>query len=586
MVVRKVTDLDHTGIKNSLKEFLKNQNDFSDYDFEGSGLNILLDILAYNTQYTSFYANMIANEMFIDSATMRSSVTSLAKLFGYTPRSATSARAKIDIQFNNVQQNIPNIIIPKNTKFTATKDGISYIFYTDKEYNALSSNNFKIENIEIFEGKRFTFRYTVNSSLNTRYIIPNDNVDIYSLNVYVQQSDVNLQQEVYKLGNDISEYNPQSLIYFIEENSDGKYEIYFGENVYGKQPSNGNIVFIEYTICSGDSANNIGIFSGGTSISGFNNFTITVKEKSNSGANQESIENIRTLAPKSIQVQNRAITAEDYRTLILRDYPNVSDVKVWGGEQASPLQYGKVFITLLPKEGFTITNSIKKFVQNEIIKPYNITTILPEIVDAQYIDIIPDISVTYEIKQTRFTQNELINKVIQTVNNFSDSFLNRFDKTFLFSKFITEIDNTDDSFVSNETSYKCKMTKNTTLGVGFNYTFNFNNPISNGSVITDAIMLSDGQTYYIDDNVFGVCSITGENILRLFKIVNNEKVYIDNDIGRVNYNTGIIRIINLNVFSGNEVSVTMKPRNQNFVSVRENVIRIKQSNINVTMKGI
>lgn len=576
MVVRSVTDIDHNGIKNSLKTFLKSQQEFSDYDFEGSGLNILLDVLAYNTHFTSFYANMIANEMFIDSASMRASVTSLAKMFGYIPRSATLSRARLQVQFNNVVNSPPNISIPKNTKFTAIKDGVNYVFYTDKDYNALASKNYKIDSVDIFEGKRMLFKYEVNSQFNQKYVIPNDNVDIFSLKVYVQDSETSSRQDIYQPGISTAQYSPNSLIYFIEENNEGKYEIYFGQNIYGKEPLNGNIVYIEYTICAGSASNDIGTFYAGSSISGYNNFTLTVLEKSNSGADRETIESIRKLAPKSIQVQNRAITAEDYRTLILRDYPNVSDVKVWGGEEASPLQYGKVFITLLPKPGFTITKSIKEFVVNQVIKPYNITTILPEIVDAQYVDIIPTITVTYQQDKTRLTRTELENRIRDNVTAFSTNFLNRFDKSFLYSKFVSQIDNTDASFISNETSYVCRIKKTPFIGLTSNYIFDFKNEVMQGTILSDGFVLQDSITYYIDDS--------GNN-LRLFKIVNNNKIYVDNNVGTVDYSKGLITVKGLNFLSGSEFSMKAKPKNQNFVSKQENVIRIQQIDTNITMIG-
>lgn len=582
---RNVTGLDFQEIKQSLKTFLKNQNEFSDFDFEGSGMQVLLDTLAYNTQYTNFYANMIANEMFIDSALLRSSVTSFAKLLGYTPRSATSARAKINIRVNNVSGNPANIVLNKDTKFTGLKDGVTYIFYTDRDYIATAATNYTFENIELFEGKRFNFSYTVNNSLEQNFVIPNDNVDVSTMEVFVRDNPASVLEERYEPAMSMTDYEPTQPLFFIEENSDGKFEVMFGQNVYGKQPSNGNVIRIAYTICAGDAPNGIRTFTLSGNIESYSNFTITTVESSNSGAERESTENVRKLAPKSIQVQNRAITAEDYRTIILRDYPNVDDVKVWGGEEASPLQYGKVFITLLPKENFTITNSVKTFVRENVIKPFNITTILPEIVDVVYIDIIPEIKITYETKSTTENINQLLLKAKQSVMNFQDDFLNRFDKTFLFSRFVNVIDNTDPSFVSNETSFKCKITQSTIKNKNFTYRFNFNNPIARGTLTSSGIVLSDGITHFVEDGP-NPCSISGNQVLRLYKIVNDERVITDNDVGRVNYETGQVSLININIFDSNEVSIMVTPKNQNLKSVRENILRIKESDINITMNPI
>lgn len=575
-VVRNVAELNFDAVKEDLIEYLKNRPEFTDYNFEGAGLNAILDVLAYNDHYTAFYANMIANEMFLDSAQIRSSIVSNAKLLGYTPNSNTAARATINLQLNNIPGTTTSVSIPRGTKFNAVNEGVTYVFYTIEEYFATSTGGFLVENVQMVEGKEFNFRYTVDNSAEQRYEIPNDNIDISLIQVEVLLSAGDTEGQIYTRVDNVSDIDGDSFVYFIEENSDGKYEILFGDNVFGNRPEDNNVIDIRYNINNGSAANFIPTFTLSGSIQGFSDVTITTVEASNSGSERQTKESVRTLAPKAIQTQNRAITAEDYRTLLLRDYPNIIDAKVWGGEEAVPPQFGKVFIALLPKENFIITDSIKEFILDSVIKPFNIATVIPEIVDTQYMDILVDSTVFYERNNTTLTANQLADVVRQEILDFSDDFLSRFDKTFHYSNFICLIDETENSIVSNETNIKARITVDSFINTNFRYDIQFNNPITPGSVISSGITLSDGNEYFIDDDSNGV--------LRLFRVSSGQNIYTINNFGTVDYTTGQVIIDCLNVFTGDTFSVTMTPSKRNLESLREQILRIQEENITITIE--
>ena len=573
--IQNISELNFNSIKTNIKEYLKSQDEFSDFNFEGSGLSVLLDILTYNTQYTSYYANMIANEMFLDSAVLRSSIVSNAKLLGYLPRSSTSAKANISLQFNNVPSgNTSDIIVPSGTKFTASVDGQSLIFFTTESYSTNASNNYTIENIEIVEGRKFSFEYVVDNTLRNSYVIPNDNVDINQLKVLVQESVSNLNIETYNRVLDSSDLNPTALVYFIEENTNGNYEISFGKGIYGNEPANGNIITLEYVISKGSIANNVSKFSLSEPISGYSDITITTNQPSYAGSERETKDSIQSLAPISYQTQNRAITSQDYRNLLLREYPNIIDVKVWGGEENNPPQFGKVFISLLPKENFVITDSIKGFILDNILKPYNITSIFPEIINEEYIDIIIDSTIYYDKSKTLLRGDEIRSLVKEKIKEFTGKSLGRFDTILHYSNLTSNIDDSSESIISNENDLKIYISKETFPTVNYKYIFQFNNSIQKSSITSNEITLSDNIKYSIDDDGLG-------NI-RLYRTVNNSKIYNTSFIGIVNYTKGEIEITSLNILT-DILRIYSIPVSKNLVAKRNQILRITDNNISVSL---
>ena len=387
----KVSELDFDTIKTNLKAYLKSQSEFSDYDFEGSGLSVLLDILAYNTNYMGYYLNMVANEMFIDTALTRKSVVSHAKLLGYTPRSVVASRASINVAFTPVTNDAnSSITIPRFTRFISeSKDGVNYIFVTTST-RIVSKNNstglFNVEKLEIKEGQPIAVTFTYNSQNNPKQIfeLPEANIDTSTIQVRVQKSVENANQDSYLLSQDATDVGANSAVYYIEENKNGKYQIYFGDGIIGKKLTNGNIVIVSYIVSSGLTANGLKLFKLVDTVLPGSTNAITLDQESSSGAPAEDIEKIRFAAPKAYIAQNRAVTKNDYIALIMRDYPYFEAVNIWGGEENDPPIYGKVFFTAKPLGGYEISATEIEYVKNSIIKPFSVLTVQPEYVAADY----------------------------------------------------------------------------------------------------------------------------------------------------------------------------------------------------------
>jgi hypothetical protein len=453
----KVAELDFDAIKNNLKNFLRDQQEFSDYDFEGSGMSILLDILAYNTHYMGYYLNMVSNEMFLDTALNRDSVVSHAKLLGYTPRSAIASRATINVSFTPVSFDSNSAItIPRFTRFSSeTKDGANYTFVTTSS-RVISKNTttglFTTENLEIKEGRPVAITFTYDASTNPRqyFEIPDEGVDTSTLEVLVQKSVENSNQESYILSQDATNVSANSNVYYIEESKSGRYRIYFGDGVIGKKLENGNIVVVSYIVTSGTVANGVRNFKLIDNILTGSTVAITTASESTSGATNESIESIRYTAPKAFISQNRAVTKNDYIALINRDYPYFSAVNVWGGEENDPPVYGKVFFTAKPLGGYEITVTEVEFIKNSIIKPFSVLTVTPEYVPADYTYLNISVDVNFDPTRTNKTASEIELAVIAAINNFSVQNLNSFNNTFKVSQLSRAIDESENYITSND----------------------------------------------------------------------------------------------------------------------------------------
>ena len=340
-----ISQLDFDGIKDNLKTFLKQQDEFTDYDFEGSGMNILLDVLAYNTHYLGFNANMLANEMYLDSADQRSSVVSLAKQVGYTPRSASSSKATIDVLVNNGSG--ASITMARGTKFTTTVDGTNYSFVNNADVSISPVDGvYKFSNLDIFEGTFLNFKYTANTSdTDQRFIIPNDNVDTTTLTVKVQESTSDSTTNTYTLAQGITGLDSTSKVYFLQEVENGRFEVYFGDGVLGKAIADGNIVILDYVTCNRDEPNGATTFALSGNVGGFTNVTITTVSNASNGDGPETIESIKYNAPRDYTSQDRAVTADDYKVLVKSLYANAQSVQVYGGEDAAVPDYGKGYFS-------------------------------------------------------------------------------------------------------------------------------------------------------------------------------------------------------------------------------------------------
>lgn len=485
----RVTELDFNGIKNNLKTFLRAQSEFQDYDFEGSGMSVLLDILAYNTHYMGYYLNVTANEMFLDTAQLRQSVLSHAKLIGYVPNSIRSSKANVTITItpSNVEEGNLNILtLDKYTKFVGQPiDGISYGFVTQYSNTVTKSNgSFTFNNVNLIQGEPVTIQYLVNDTTNPkrRYTIPTANVDTSTVVVSVQESSSNTFTTEYKLASDITEITGDSRVFFIEENEELSYTFYFGDGVIGKKPVNGNIVISTYLDSVGENANKIGNFTLVGEIGGLykDNVRISSANSSFAGQLKETSEQVRFRAPYHYTTQNRAVTTLDYETLLVKDYPDVDSVSVWGGEDNDPIVYGKVYLSLKARNNYALTNVEKDNIKNELIKNRNVLTIIPEIVDPDFAFLTIRGVVNYNPSLTSLTSNQILSRVRAAIEDYNNTELNKFTSTFRKSKFQNYIETADNSITGSDITVFVQKRLDVSENETKNYVLRYNMPLKKG----------------------------------------------------------------------------------------------------------
>jgi len=476
-----ITDLDFNEIKTNLRKFLQSQDTLKDYNYEGSALSTLLDILAYNTQYNAYYLNMVANEMFLDSAIQRSSVVSHAKLLGYVPRSAAAPSAKVNVQFNQVTDS--SLTLPKFTTFLSEAiDGVNYKFVTvtDATVNT-SDNTATFSNVTIKQGEPVSLRFNYNSATNASSIfeLPDTNIDTSSITVSVQQSSSNSYTQVYTLADDFMSLDNSSTVYFLQEAVNGYYQIYFGDGVLGKSLSDGNIVTVSYIITKGTSSYGANSFVLMDSISGYSNTVVTPVQSATQGSEKETVESIKYTAPKAYAAQGRAVTKEDYIYLIQNNsgiFP-IDAVNVWGGEENDPPVYGTVFVAIKPAGGYTLTNAQKNIIEEEIIKPISVLTVKPKIVDVDYNYLVINSNVLYDPKLTTLTSSQLENNILDAIKVFSTDTLNSFNSTFKLSSLITAVQSVSPAIITNDANLNIQKRFIPNFNTTTTYTFDFGVPL-------------------------------------------------------------------------------------------------------------
>lgn len=484
----RVTELDFSSIKNNLIQYLQNQNTFQDYNFQGSGMSILLDILAYNTYYNAFYLNMMANEAFLDTAQDRKNILSHAKIINYVPGSAKGAQSLIDIKVtpgNGENPNVNYIVLNQYTKLMgADINGINYPFTTVNANTAYKvDGSFNFSNVVIKQGEVITHQYAVDANNVTgRYQIPSANVDTSTLTVTVQESASSTQTTQYFLATDITEIRSNTAVYFIEEDQDLNYTIYFGDGVLGQKPANGNIIQVTYLDTVGSAANSIQKFVFTDPIAGLfkNNVKVTVTEGSYGGTDKESIEAIRFRAPYYYTAQNRCVTINDYESLVTKDFPDVEAVSVWGGEQNVPPVYGKVYLSLKTRGYYQLTQLEKENIKNALITNRNVLTVIPEIVDPEYIFIQIGGNIYYNPSLTTKTDAVILNEVKTSIFTYAQNELYNFHSTFVLSKLQNYIENVEPSITASDVTIYLQNRVLLVPGTTQSYTINFNTPLRKG----------------------------------------------------------------------------------------------------------
>lgn len=594
-----VTELDFFQIKENLKDHLKGLQaggKFTDYDFEGSGMAVLIDLLAYNTHYNALNANMAVNEVFLDSADRRQNIVSHAKLLGYIPRSKTSAFATINITVNNPAGSPSKLTLDRGTEFTTTINDKQYIF-TVLETQTISpiGGVYTFSNVKINQGILKSTFYVVDSFDDYQYYEIQDlNCDRETITVKVKENISATLSDVYTLAKDFTKVNATSKAYYIQEAVSERFEIYFGDGITSRKLDAGNVVEIEWLSTAAEEGNGATIFTLNGNIEGNTNVTISTISKSDSGSDRESNDSIKFNAPLTYIAQNRVVTPDDYRAAILENYSNIESIAVWGGEQNDPPQYGKAYISIKPKDGETLDDVEKQKIKDQILKPRNIVSISPEIIDPEYTYLKLEVFYKYNPALTSRTAGELKQLVTDTIANYNSADLQQFDGVFRHSKLTRLIDACDPSILNS--TVRVFMVKRLVpiLNTPRLYTIQFSSPLystrSNDKVITSTSFTYNGVTSYIQDRAQTLGSAEphsdkgGTHTLELYKILNNTKITTVSDIGYIIANQGLVVLEKFtpSAINGDYITITAIPNSNDIAPKRNQLIKINMDDVVVT----
>lgn len=611
-----VDSLDFDLIKSNLKEYLRGQDKFKDFDFEGSTMNILLDLLAYNTHYQAFYANMVANEAFLDSAAMRASAVSIGKHLGYVPKSIKSSTNIIDIDLGSnptLIEGVQNglVFVFRGEKFTGFTDtGISTSFTALKNFKAMyAGDRVLVKDVTINEGSIKTFSFVVNSfDTGQKFILPSTSIDVDTLVVTIQKStkDTEGVLDSWFLCNDITSLDAASKAYFLQETEDGKFQIYFGDGIVGAALQNGNVITVEYLQTSGVNGNDCKTFSyspntTNTQMAYASEPVCTAKTDSfgknigsYGGAASETTSSIKYYAPRHYQTQERAVTKDDYKTILSKEFIDTAEsVYVWGGEENTPPEYGKVFVSIKPVGAKKLSVLEKLAIEKNVLSKKNMLTIIPKIVDPEYIYIILDMTVRYNSLKAKITPSILETIMRLRIDTFAANTLQKFGRDFRLSTFLTYMDASNGMISSSSANLKLQKRIEPILGKSYPYTIKFDNALFHPIAGYPSILSSSAFGYtdllssaivkptveaYLDDD--------GNGNVRLYKLVRGEKVYMSNTLGTIDYALGKVVLKNFAPIyslpaSTTEIYITVTPDADDIGARRNDILVVDQTQVNI-----
>tara|TARA_B100000519_G_scaffold175870_1_gene164647 strand:+ start:4433 stop:6307 length:1875 start_codon:yes stop_codon:yes gene_type:complete len=590
-----VTDLDFDNIADNLKNYLKGQDTFKDYNFEGATLSILIDLLAYASHIGAVNTNIAASELFLDSAQIRKNVVSRAKDLGFVPSSEKASTAKANIVLRNVRSadgTVPStssMIMSRGTQFRTTYEGVKYEFVSASTYTpTVDGTTFSYNNVELVQGTYAQDQFVFDSQIkNAKYVVSNQRVDKQRMTVTINSGGVS---STYALSTDVSNIDTTSKVYYTQENEEGFIEIYFGDGTLGVALLDGDLITVDYVIVDDVHADGANRFTQVGAINGFTDSSISVTEKASGGAEKESIESIKFKATKFYTSQNRLVTLNDYKAKVQEYYPNADAVAVWGGEDNVPPAYGKVFVALKPNNADYLSETEKTQVKNNLNK-LNMLTVRPEIVDADIIKILISTTFKYNPALTTLTAGELSTLVKNTINQFDTDNLNGFDAIFRHSNLTKTIDEADSAILSNTTNIRLRKKLNGTVSTNpKGYTLSMGNALFNphsghnadaGGIITTTGFKVGGDsvnTHYFDDD--------GKGNLRRYYLSGSTRIYKDSAAGTINYSTGLITInafiLTSTVNADTSIDFTVIPSGNDVVAERGNLIDISMDDVKVT----
>jgi len=578
-----VSNLDFQDIKTALKEYLRAQTDFTSYDFEGSSMSVLLDILAYNTYYTAFNTNMVVNEMFLDSATLRDNVISLAKQLGYRPKSKVAPGAEVSFTASYPGAAPKVAVLQKGTGFTTVFNDTLYSYVTIEDQSVPVENSVAyFDDILIYEGTLITSTFVVNTSLpSQRFIIQNPGVDTTSVRVKVYESQQSTSYETYDYAENILNVDYRSTSFFLDEIEDERYELFFGDGVLGKKLENGNKIEVSYLVTNGPETNGAKSFTfNGVVTDKFSNigyvYNIAVDSAStvaaNGGADIESLSKIKYNAPKFFSTQDRAVTATDYSSIVRKIYPAISDIIIFGGEEDDPPEYGKVKIVVKPEQASFLSSTTKKQIVDQM-KRYMVASVIPEIIDPSILYIEANTSVYYSTAITTQKPEDIKNKVISGINSYlAQSDVEKFNGKFRFSKFVSTIDNSDRAIASNKTEITLRKDFfpqiNSTTFYEVCFQNEFYQDCDGPSLVSSGFKVTEFPSYtvYFEDR---------DGVIALYRVdsLTSEKITLNDSIGTVDYVKGEVKLYDVTIikgsFSDNRIQIRVKPKSNDINASRE-----------------
>jgi len=587
-----ITDLDFDQVSASLKEYLKGQSILKDYDFEGSNLSVLIDLLAYSAHTSAFNANMVASEMFLDTAQIRKNVVSRAKELGYTPSSRTATKATFDLTVNNpkVSGVTPqSLTINRGHEFTTVFDGTSYTFISlENKTISPNSGTFTFDNLDIHQGRLTSDIYRFDGQVsNQRFSMLNTNVDTSTISINITSNNTVTS---WKKAGDLTGIKSTSNVFYLQENDEGLFEVYFGDGVIGASPKDGDEITISYLVTDTEHANGASVFSMSTSVNGNSNVTFTNTVSASGGKDIETTDQIKFSASKFYTSQNRLVTVQDYKAKLQELYPGADSIAVWGGEDNIPKQFGKVFVALKPSQYSNNLTTAEKTSLKTSLSNLSVLTVRPEIVDAEILQILLSTSFKYDPTKTSQTKSALETLVRGSILSYDKNQLSGFDTLFRHSQLSTQIDGSETSLLSNITNVKLRKSYNTVVdGTATSTSLDFGNALYNphsghntagGGVITTTgfFVSGDSNNYFFDDD--------GNGNMRRYYLNGSTRVYSDNTAGTVIYSTGVVSINSLTYSSTSNtdttINFTVVPSSNDVISTKNQLLDITASEISVT----
>jgi hypothetical protein len=584
-----VTELDFADIKQNLKNFLKQQSEFSDYDFDGSGLNVLLDVLAYNTHYNALNAHYSLNESFLDSAQIRGNVVTRAKLLGYTPRSVLSPRGKVNIvvDISGEIGTIPTVLeLTRGTKLNTVVSGEEFQYVVlETQQATLVGTTYTFNDVIIAEGSVRELKYRVDNDIeNQKFQLTDYNADSSTLRVRVQSNEESSSFDIYTPFESLRGVDSTSKVYYLQENPSGFFEVYFGDGITGFKPANNNIITLDYVITEGIESNGANNFDMLDDINGYSSITVTLASAASGGAEEETMESIRFNAPLTFISQNRAVTADDYAAIIKKEFSNIDSISTWGGEDNDPPDYGKVYIAIKPLLAETLTTAEKTDITGAILKGKNVVSIVPEIVNTNFTYLEIDAAFKYNPNLTDRSSVELQSVVRDTITDYNFNNLNKFDGVFRHSQLTKAIDNSDPSILN--TIVRPRMFQNITPSNNSdnNFDLSFVAPFFQSGQSTAFILKSSSFKINNVDHFFGDVPISGSTQRKVivYKVVGLSNVTVVNDAGIIDVEKGTVTLNNFRPDTTAAIKITVLPNSLDLAPKRAELISIDNNSVTIT----